>query len=633
MVDLYQKNYEALRERAIQKGTDEVCIEEWSFRLTEKLKETEGKAESAFGVAQVAGRNVLFAEKDGKQLQLDSLYDSESFLDIWFEGQPVKVGYKTKMFFYGLGNGMYARRLLKELPEDGLLCVYEPSIGDLAFLLQNFDYSDIFSDKRLVLLVEECLTKKLNAYFMDYCTYVDIQVMMIQHYLNYNRLYTDNYYDYMNELQIAVRAVNSTQNVMDRYGRQYFVNSIENLSYLHQSKSLHQLSKRLPKDLPAIIVAAGPSLDKNVEELKAAKNRALIIAVDSSLRVLLKHDIMPDLVVSIDGVKMTSHFDYPGVENVPLICLMNTNHKILERHNGMKFFIHDLNNYLQTFFGEHDLLLPLVGSGGSVANSAMSIAQTMELNPIILVGQDLAYTDNKTHSVDSVRGSWGKDASKLDGMFVEGYDGKPIWSSTEFELYRLWIEEEILTNPNLRVINATEGGAKIQGAEQKTLRETIAEVCANSYDMEEIVKGTPDFFSDEQKDEFVAYMNRLPEELEICLKKAQSNKRLYQKMQELAYTGKYKPEELRRLSTRSQEYNDYLDKALAMEYVKDLIQTESSAILHDLHKVSDDEVSDLKNITKNTVDYLTVMEKGIQDAKAYVDEHLPLVWERISQKQ
>lgn len=622
-MDFYQSNYEALTERR---------IEDWSLNLALKLKEANWDAESILGVCEVAGRKVLCAEKEGKQFQLDSLYDSDAFVDIWYQGQKIKVGYKSKVFMYGLGNGMYARKMLQELPDDGVLCIYEPTIANIDFLFRNFDYQDILADERFVLFVEECLTTKLNAALIDYLTYVDISVMIIQHYLNYNRLYVENYQYYMNEFQIAVRAVMSTQSVVDRYGKNYFKNSVENLSYLYRSKSLHELSKRLPKGLPTIIVAAGPSLDKNVEELKNAKNKALIIAVDSSLRVLLKHDIIPDLVVSIDGVKMPAHFDYPGVQNVPLICLMNTNYNVVEKHHGMTFFTHDLNAYLQEFFETRDLFMPIVGSGGSVANTAMSIAQTMGLNPVILVGQDLAYTDNKTHSVDSVRGSWGRDASKLEGIMTEGYDGKPIWSSTEFELYRLWIEEEILTKPELRVINATEGGAKIKGAEQMTLREAIETECSKSYDMEQIVKGTPDFFSLEQKEEFRDYMNRLPDELEICLKKVQNNKRLYQKIQEMVFSGKYRVGELQRLLVQTAEYNDYLDEALAMEYVRDLIQMESSEVLHDLHKTSDNEMEDLKTITKSMISYLETMEKGICEAKEYIEGRLPVVWEAAKQE-
>ena len=98
-MDLYQKNHQALKTRQ---------TEEWSAELLEKLDETDRENDCPFGIAQVDGREVLYAQKDEEQFQLDSLYDSDEFLDMWFRGQSTKVGYQTKAFFYGLGNGMYA---------------------------------------------------------------------------------------------------------------------------------------------------------------------------------------------------------------------------------------------------------------------------------------------------------------------------------------------------------------------------------------------------------------------------------------------------------------------------------------------------------------------------------------------
>lgn len=164
-----------------------------------------------------------------------------------------------------------------------------------------------------------------------------------------------------------------------------------------------------------------------------------------------------------------------------------------------------------------------------------------------------------------------------------------------------------------------------------TLREAIERECTVSYELEDMVKGTPDFFDEKQKEEFIEYMNRLPEELEHCRKQAQKDRRLYQKMQELIYKRKYSRGELKRILAQTTEYNDYLDHAHAMEYVKDLIQTESSAVIQDLYKVSDDEIADLKEITKNMIQYLEKMEQGITEAKEYISKRLPVVWEKAKQ--
>ncbi len=51
-------------------------------------------------------------------------------------------------------------------------------------------------------------------------------------------------------------------------------------------------------------MGAGPSLDKNVTLLKEVKDRAVIIAVDRTLGLLLPLGITPHLVPSIDYSKI-----------------------------------------------------------------------------------------------------------------------------------------------------------------------------------------------------------------------------------------------------------------------------------------------------------------------------------------
>lgn len=48
-------------------------------------------------------------------------------------------------------------------------------------------------------------------------------------------------------------------------------------------------------DTTGIVVAAGPSLNKNINELKKAKGKSLIIAVDTALKPLLRAGIVPDM--------------------------------------------------------------------------------------------------------------------------------------------------------------------------------------------------------------------------------------------------------------------------------------------------------------------------------------------------
>ncbi|WP_373845633.1 6-hydroxymethylpterin diphosphokinase MptE-like protein, partial [Clostridium sp.] len=73
-------------------------------------------------------------------------------------------------------------------------------------------------------------------------------------------------------------------------------NNFTNMKKLIESPSIECVKDKY-KDIPAIIVSAGPSLDKNISELKRAEGKALIIATDAVLTTLKNHGIVPDAVV------------------------------------------------------------------------------------------------------------------------------------------------------------------------------------------------------------------------------------------------------------------------------------------------------------------------------------------------
>jgi hypothetical protein len=51
----------------------------------------------------------------------------------------------------------------------------------------------------------------------------------------------------------------------------------------------------------ALVVAAGPSLDRNVHDLAPALDRTLVIACDTAARPLLTLGVEPDLIVAADS--------------------------------------------------------------------------------------------------------------------------------------------------------------------------------------------------------------------------------------------------------------------------------------------------------------------------------------------
>ena len=86
------------------------------------------------------------------------------------------------------------------------------------------------------------------------------------------------------------------------------------------------------EEYPAFIVSAGPSLDKNIDELKNIKGRGVIMAVDTAIKPLLKKGIVPDIVASVDPHKPLELFEIEGVQNIPMLVDIDYNYRISKIH-------------------------------------------------------------------------------------------------------------------------------------------------------------------------------------------------------------------------------------------------------------------------------------------------------------
>lgn len=112
----------------------------------------------------------------------------------------------------------------------------------------------------------------------------------------------------------------------------------------------------------------------------------------------------------------------------------------------------------------------LVDTGELVATTGLDVAIKMGCNPIIFVGQDLAFTDNKTHSKDI----FSKDIIENNNLRdVEDIYGNTVKTSKNLYIYLRWIQNRIYKEEDIQFIDSTEGGAKIKGTKVMRLSEVI----------------------------------------------------------------------------------------------------------------------------------------------------------------
>ena len=393
----------------------------------------------SIGVQDIDGKTVMCAQKGDKTYQLDSMYDSDGLLDMWFASLSDEWTFGCKLLMYGLGNGMFVRKFLEKARNDCRILIHEPSVKILITAVNEFDLTDILSNKRVTLIFWPVLdrSEEIKLFYNDILDYKDVKSIKTSFYTNYPRLFRDDCFDYVEGINGAIEYVMANQVVHDRFGGYYSRNFFNNVKYIPDSLSYADLIKKMPEDIPAIIVAAGPSLDKNIKDLKAAEGKCLIISTDTALRPLAMAGITPDLAAIMDGKKDARYLSEEASRHVPLFCTPKSGDTFMNLHRGVKFFTDDSCFQIKEFMNREGCLFTSLSLGGSVAVSCFGLAISLGCKRIILVGQDLAYTGDKTHSVVTVRGEKKTAVEDLENAYMSvDINGDPIRTSLEFRTYK-----------------------------------------------------------------------------------------------------------------------------------------------------------------------------------------------------
>ena len=249
-------------------------------------------------------------------------------------------------------------------------------------------------------------------------------------------------------------------------------NMLANLSVIIRNPGINQLYGAF-KGKPAIVASTGPSLDKNKHLLKGLEDKALLICPDASLPILLEMGVKPHLVTSLERViQVTRYFqDIPAeqISDSYLAACPVIRKESYDLYRGPKVIVYRNLDHFK-WLGVERGILDIKASAG---NMAFKIAAALGCDPIILVGQDLAFDRSGiTHAAGHAYGEKQEGFYAAGLLTVPGNDGQPIQTNTT--LFGFLKDYEIdVAEYTGTCVNATEGGAFIQGTAVMTLAEAI----------------------------------------------------------------------------------------------------------------------------------------------------------------
>ena len=248
----------------------------------------------------------------------------------------------------------------------------------------------------------------------------------------------------------------------------------------HQLKSLKEHGPQADilfnkfQDLPAIIVSAGPSLERHLDLLKEIGNRALIIAPGTGARILDQGGIKAHLAMAMDTWEHEADV-FKGYQGTcPLVGSFRLHPRIGQEFPNRILWFATGSDRLAQYYYHHFLNKnpAVINDYPSVSMCAIDYAFELGCNPIILIGQDLCYYDHKMHA--------GEEAGSLASYHGASHhmldiNGLPVITDKAFLAMRHILElQNQKFGGRVQIINATEAGLGIPGIANLSFREAIA---------------------------------------------------------------------------------------------------------------------------------------------------------------
>jgi len=181
-----------------------------------------------------------------------------------------------------------------------------------------------------------------------------------------------------------------------RFGKRWVRNLARNMDALRDIPGVAGFAG-CARGLPALVVAAGPSLDTVLPYLPRLAERCIIVAVDTALRAVLSAGVDPDFVLVVDPQFWNArHLDRCPAPRSCLITESAVFSPVLRHDFGSRFLcstLFPLGRFIE------DRLDPKgsLGAGGSVATSAWDFTRLLGAGPVWIAGLDLSFPGLKTH--------------------------------------------------------------------------------------------------------------------------------------------------------------------------------------------------------------------------------------------
>ncbi len=400
----------------------------------------------------------------------------------------------------GFGLGHHVRAIAERLGRTGLICVFEPDLALLRAVLERVDCTAWLGSGNVIIFDDAEDTAAISRAAHQREAIFGLGVRFVEHGPSAVRLGASagTFSHTVAQAVAAVRtSVVTTMVQTEVTVRNGLMNAEHYVAGAGRGDEGICDLEGLCAGRPAIVVSAGPSLRRNIHLLRdpAVREKCVIIAVQTALKTLLAEGIKPHFVCALDYHEISKRF-YDGltaedVAGVTLVAEGKVNAAVLDAYPGPVRMAAD-----ETL----DLLLPpalrgehgRIRAGSTVAHLCYYLARHLGCDPVILTGQDLAFTDGVYYGEGAaIHQVWAAELgpfrtlemmeweriarSKRSLRAVRDRDGERLYTDEQMATYRVQLERTFAEDAErgFTTLDASEGGAVKANADPVSLREAL----------------------------------------------------------------------------------------------------------------------------------------------------------------
>ncbi|HOM01316.1 MAG TPA: DUF115 domain-containing protein [Acetivibrio sp.] len=481
MGDIFKLNIDALREKYPR------LAEVFEYLNTEESESSVILENSKNGMPN-------FKVKKGEHtFFIHSAYDPQTEAVRWAERINLK-GFDT-IAILGVGCGYHLEELEKKYPDKNKI-VIEPDKNVFLKLLNTRDITSLILNENILFIISDN-TEEIGRVFLSLREEGQIDNVEFNELLSYRKVYEEWWLNLKKDYIKFSRLYQINGNTSVFFAETWLTNLFEGMWQLTKSTHIKGYKSAFT-NVPAIVVSAGPALNKNIHLLKELYNKAVIISAGSSINILESRGITPHIMVGVDGGEPESRiFNNVKSDEIYFAYTLSVHYDGLKNYKGPKIYFKTnalgYENWVDNKMGVEGA--ECMCSGSSVSNISLDIARYMGCNPIILIGQNLSFPNMECYAEGAVLKQEQDDIirdqiEKKTRYYIQEKDihGNDVYTTQSMLSIRYYFEEYVRIYSDRLYLNGSEDGLPIKGMKNMPLKEIIDTYCIEEYD----IKGTLD---------------------------------------------------------------------------------------------------------------------------------------------